>query len=224
VAVGGGNAQIGTALTVGVQASSVGAITVNSSGNAIILANAATGNTARFRYQVNGVTQYDWSAGASAMNLLDTVNSTTPFSYNAGAISACTYVFTGTQDATSASTGAMRLSGGASFTKNTIHAQGLGWGVTSTVSSASPVTLTTASTAIQIFTGTTAQTLNFPAANAFGAGIGYMLIVVNEDSLAVTSTRAGADTFFPGGATTDTVAASTVTRYVSDGVSKWIKW
>lgn len=97
---------------------------------------------------------------------------------------------------------------------------GLGWGVTSTATAAGTTTLVAASTVIQRFTGATTQTIQFPAANLFGAGIAVVYTIVNESTGIVTPTRAGADTF-PSAATTFPVSAGASYTFTSDGVSAW---
>lgn len=99
---------------------------------------------------------------------------------------------------------------------------GFGLGVTATATAAGTTTLVVGSTAVQTFTGSTTQTIQFPAANARGAGIAILYIINNQSSGTVTPTRAGSDTF-QGGGTTDAVLAGATTRYLSDGVSVWLK-
>lgn len=125
-------------------------------------------------------------------------------------------------DATSSSTGAWQVTGGANIAKNLLHRQGRGAGVTSTTTAAGTTTLTSASTEIQTFVGSTTQTVQFPAANLFGAGIAVCFTINNQSSGTVTPTRAGADVF-QGGGTTDPVLAGASTSYRSNGVSVWLK-
>lgn len=102
-----------------------------------------------------------------------------------------------------------------------IAAQGQGWGVTSTATAAGTTTLTTASTVVQKFTGTTTQTVQLPAANALGAGIAVVYVIKNRSTGTVTIQRAGADTI--DGSVSVTLAGSANLSYtlVSDGVSEW---
>lgn len=151
---------------------------------------------------------------------IDSVNGgTTNFAIrtNAGIVS-----FRDTTDATAADTGSVQLDGGADVAKNLLHRQGRGAGVTSTATAAGTTTLTNASTEIQTFTGTTTQTVQFPAANLFGAGIAVCFTINNQSTGTVTPTRAGSDTF-QGGGTTDPVLAGASTTYRSNGVSVWLK-
>lgn len=93
-------------------------------------------------------------------------------------------------------------------------------GVTSTATAAGTTTLTTTSTLLQIFTGSTTQNVQLPAANLDGAGFSTTFIINNQSSGAVTLLRAGSDTF-PGAATTFTVAAGASYTMMSDSVSLW---
>jgi hypothetical protein len=97
--------------------------------------------------------------------------------------------------------------------------------VTSTATAAGTTTLTTASTVVQVFTGATTQNVTLPAANAFGAGIGFVLIIKNLSSGTVTVNRAGADTINTSstGNTSTTVTTISQAMFVSDGVSAWEK-
>lgn len=133
-----------------------------------------------------------------------------------------TLTVSGTTDATSKTTGAGIVAGGIGVTKNVISGQNQCSGATSTATAAGTTTLTSASTKVQIFTGTTTQTINFPAANVFGAGIAVEFIVINRSTGTVTPTRAGSDTFV-GGGTTDPITTLNQAYYVSDGVSVWYK-
>lgn len=128
--------------------------------------------------------------------------------------------FLATTDSTSATTGVTINSGGAYTAKNLLSGQGIGYGVTSTATAAATTTLTSSSRVIQKFTGTTTQTINFPAANLFGAGIAVRYTIDNHSTGIVTPTRAGSDTF-KGGGTTYPVAGGASTTFVSDGVSVW---
>jgi hypothetical protein len=127
---------------------------------------------------------------------------------------------TSTTDATSAITGALITAGGVGIAKTLIAAKGHGFGTTSTATAAGTTTLVQGSTMVQFFTGSTTQTIQFPAANLWGAGIAVTYVIVNLSSGSVTPTRAGSDTF-QGGGTTDTVTAGTTKIYMSDGVSVW---
>lgn len=96
-------------------------------------------------------------------------------------------------------------------------------GVTITATAAGTTVLAYFSaTEVQTFTGSTTQTITFPAANARGAGIGICYTINNQSSGTVTPTRAGSDTF-QGGGTTDPVLAGASQNYISDGVSLWMK-
>lgn len=92
--------------------------------------------------------------------------------------------------------------------------------VTSTATAAGTTTLTTSSTYLQIFTGSTTQNVQMPAANLDGAGYSTTFVINNQSSGALTLLRAGSDTF-PGAATTFVVTAGTSYTIMSDGVSLW---
>jgi len=125
-------------------------------------------------------------------------------------------------DATSATVAGTTLASGLGIAKTLIAGKGQGWGVTSTATAAATTTLVQASTIIQSFTGSTTQTVQFPAANLWGAGIAVMYVINNQSSGTVTPTRAGSDTF-QGGGTTDPVTAGKTVIYASNGVSVWLK-
>ncbi len=127
-----------------------------------------------------------------------------------------------TTDATALNTAGVNTPSGMSIAKTLIAAKGQGWGVASTVTATGTTTLVQASAIIQTFTGTAIQTIVFPAANLWGAGIAVMYVINNQSSLTVTPTRAGSDTF-QGGGTTSAVLTNTTTIFASDGVSVWLK-
>jgi phage tail sheath gpL-like len=127
-----------------------------------------------------------------------------------------------TDAATTAAAAGFITLGGAAIAKGVVSAQMCGTGVASTATAAGTTTLTISSAPIQIFTGATTQTIQFPAANLFGAGISVKILVINRSSGTVTPTRAGADTFV-GGGTTDPILTTLQVQYVSDGVSVWYK-
>ncbi len=112
--------------------------------------------------------------------------------------------------------------GGLAVTKNLVGKQGLGLGVSSTATAAGTTVLTAASSALQVFTGSTTQTVTLAAANAFGAGIAQVLVVKNLSSGNVTINRAGSDTIDAAG-TTLTLTTGQVAVLMSDGVSKWVR-
>lgn len=125
-----------------------------------------------------------------------------------------------TTDSTSSSTGTIQTAGGAVITKNLLALQGSGRGLTSTATAAGTTTLTSASKVIQIFTGTTTQTLQLPAANLFGSNIAVEYVVINRSTGTVTAQRAGSDTF-DGGGTTDAILTNTTRHYFSNGSNQW---
>lgn len=92
-------------------------------------------------------------------------------------------------------------------------------GVTSTATAAGTTTLTTTSTLVQIFTGSTTQNVTLPAANLDGAGFSTSFVIKNRSSGAVTINRAGSDTI--DGATSYNLAAGTSITLYSDSVSDW---
>lgn len=92
--------------------------------------------------------------------------------------------------------------------------------VASVATAAATTTLAITSAQTQIFTGATTQTVQLPAANLLGAGIGVRYTIVNRSTGAVTLTRAGADTI-NAAATTFVVNTLTAVDIYSDGVSAW---
>jgi len=124
-----------------------------------------------------------------------------------------------TTASTSSTTGALVVSGGVGIAGNVVSGGGQGWGVTSTATAADTTTLTAASTTVQIFTGTTTQTCQLPAANALGSGIALVYVIVNRSTGAVSVARAGSDTIE--GGTSYSLAAGSRIVLVSDGVSAW---
>lgn len=140
-----------------------------------------------------------------------------------GKTSGATLVVSSTTDATTATTGAETIAGGLGVAKNIVGKQGLGIGVTSTVTAAGTTAMTSGSTACQVFTGSTTQTLTLPAANVFGAGSAYVVYVKNVSSGSVTVQRAGSDTI---NSTASNVTSFTLAQWASctlysDGVSAW---
>lgn len=124
-----------------------------------------------------------------------------------------------TTEASAVTTAAAVLSGGLAVTKNALLAQGVGVGVTSTATAAGTTTLTSTSKTLQIFTGSTTQTITLPAANVFGSGIGQILIIKNRSSGALTVNRAGSDTI--DGGTTTNVATGVSITLISNGSTEW---
>lgn len=93
-------------------------------------------------------------------------------------------------------------------------------GVTSTATAAGTTTLTAnTSTMIQLFTGTTTQTAQLPAANALGSGVSIIYVIKNRSTGIVTVQRAGGDTLETG--TTYPLNTNDSVTLVSDGVSHW---
>lgn len=131
--------------------------------------------------------------------------------------------FSGTTDSTTAITGTVIDLGGLGVTKNIVSKQGLGFGVTSTATAAGTTAMSSSSTAVQVFTGVTTQTLTLPAANVFGAGVAYVVYVKNVSTGLVTVQRAGSDTI---NSTASNVTSFTLAQWASctlysDGVSAW---
>lgn len=92
-------------------------------------------------------------------------------------------------------------------------------GVASTATAAGTTTLTLTSKHLQIFTGTTTQTVQLPAANAGGAGIGVEFVIKNRSTDNLTVSRAGSDTIE--GATSIVLTSGQAVTLVSDGASEW---
>lgn len=127
-----------------------------------------------------------------------------------------------TKPAGSAAVTALTISGAtqaATFAGAVTQSTSQGWGVVSTATAAGTTTLTTSSKVVQVFTGSTTQNVQLPAANVFGAGVGCVYIVKNRSSGTVTVLRAGADTI--DGATTQAVATGNAAMLVSNGVDTW---
>lgn len=110
----------------------------------------------------------------------------------------------------------------ASATKFTVLQGGLqGIAATSTATAAATTTLTALSSTYQVFTGSTTQTIQLPAANVLGSGVGAKFIIKNRSSGSLTVNRAGSDTI--DGLTSDTILAGASMTYISDGTSDWGK-
>ena len=97
---------------------------------------------------------------------------------------------------------------------------GQGWGVTNTATAAGTTTLTAASTIIRIFTGTSTQNCQLPAANAQGAGIAIVYVIKNRSTGSISVLRAGSDTI--DGATSYTILSGDSITIVSNGVDAWV--
>jgi hypothetical protein len=127
-----------------------------------------------------------------------------------------------TTDATTSATGSGRFAGGLNVAKNVFLRQGLIAASTSVTTAAGTTTLTISSTRWQIFTGTTTQTCNLPAANVAGAGFGPEYIIKNESSGNVTVNRAGSDTIFTTASVTSVTLTTGQTLYLTaNGSTKW---
>lgn len=127
-----------------------------------------------------------------------------------------------TTDATSSSTGSTQIAGGLNVAKNLLSRQGFIPASTSTATAAGTTTLTISSTRWQIFTGSTTQTCNLPAANVAGAGFGPEYIIKNESSGNVTVNRAGSDTIFTTASVTSVTLTTGQTLYLTaNGSTKW---
>jgi len=132
VAVGGGNAQIGAALTVG------GATTINNTltlggataspqltiaptgaNDAIVFLNAPTGQVPRIRIGVAGAIQYNINSSGGTLNLADNVNSLTFFIYTPGVAGANFVTMPAMLDATNSTTAGFVVSGGLAVAKAT---------------------------------------------------------------------------------------------------------
>lgn len=131
-------------------------------------------------------------------------------------------VFSSTTNATSVAAAAIVAAGGIAVTKNIVGAMGLGVGTTRTATAAGTTTLTATSTNTQVFTGTTTQTCQLPAANLFGASVGQRFTIKNISTGLVTVQRAGADTInYTSNVTSFTIPSFGSIEIVSNGVSEW---
>jgi hypothetical protein len=99
-------------------------------------------------------------------------------------------------------------------------AQSVGTGVTSTATAAGTTALSATSTQLQIFTGSSTQTVTLPAAAMFGAGLAAHFVLINRSSGSVSWARSGSDTI-NGGTSSVAVTTNTVSLIWSDGVSAW---
>lgn len=124
-----------------------------------------------------------------------------------------------TTDASSASTGGIITAGGLGAAKNIVGGQGFGAGVTSTATAAGTTTLSSASTLVQVFTGSTTQTITSAAANAFGSGVAQFQIIKNRSTGALTVNRAGSDTI--DGQTSIIIGPNEAALLGSNGSSEW---
>lgn len=130
-----------------------------------------------------------------------------------------------TTEATTGGAGAFTTTGGIYATKRLVTATdlfvtgGQSWGITSTATAAGTTTLTNASKTVQIFTGTTTQTVQLPAANATGAGYAIVYVIKNRSTAAITVQRAGTDSLENG--TSTTLNSGDAVFLCSDGVSNW---
>lgn len=240
VAIGGGKINAGGTLDIGgvfTQIATAPAATPSWLGADSIRSSQTTNNVCHIHIGTSGATVgyamaigstrnvtsflYDSGAGVATIRS-NSVDALTVSSTVFTATSSVSASFANTTDATSSSTGAVQGLGGANFAKNLLHRQGRGAGFATTATAAGTTTLTSASKEVQAFTGTTTQTVQFPAANLFGANISVLFTINNQSTGTVTSQRAGSDTF-QGGGTTDAVLSGATTRYASDGVSLWMK-
>lgn len=85
---------------------------------------------------------------------------------------------------------------------------------------AGTTTLDTTSAQVQVFTGSTTQTVQLPAANALGSGVAVRFLIANKSTGTVTVQRAGSDTLYP---TSSSIPLGEGDSYefISDGVSEW---
>jgi hypothetical protein len=96
---------------------------------------------------------------------------------------------------------------------------GQGWGVVSTNTAKATTTLTVGSPTVQIFTGSSFQTVQLPAANIYGAGVAVIYVIKNRSTDILTVQRAGSDLI--DGSTTLTINTDDSVTLASDGVSLW---
>lgn len=146
---------------------------------------------------------------------------------NVGLRNAGTTLLTNTTEATTISAASAVLSGGLSVAKSLVIAGQVSSSIATTATAAGTTTLTAASKTVQVFNGSTTQTVNLPAANALGAGIAVHYAFVNVSTGIVTLTRAGSDKILSSASpsTGDNTYAlggdgAGIDLY-SDGVDKW---
>lgn len=96
---------------------------------------------------------------------------------------------------------------------------GFGNGVTSTVTSATPLTLTATSRTNQLLTGSTAQAVTLSSAAALGAGVSQYFWIHNQSSATATFYAAGGDNI--AGVASFRLYAGQTLRLWSDGVHTW---
>lgn len=195
----------------------------NASGAAqIVINSSSTTQSTSIKFQAGGVDKVNVGSsisGGFGLFVYDATNANYVLTYAQGAIGACYWSFAGTLDASSITAASLVSSGGAAFAKSAIVGQSLHCGVLNTATAAGTSTLTIASRRTQVFTGTTTQTVQLPAANAAGATIGIEYIIKNRSTGDVTITRAGSDTIE--GNTSVVVAGGMSAHICSDGVSEW---
>lgn len=128
--------------------------------------------------------------------------------------------FGATTASTSTTTGALVVGGGAGVAGTLVSGGGQGWGVTSVTTAAGTTTIAAASTGVQIFVGSSTQTVQLPAANVFGSGVAPVYTIINRSTQAITLQRAGSD-LIEGGVTYSLPAGGRVV-VMSDSSSVWL--
>ncbi len=92
--------------------------------------------------------------------------------------------------------------------------------VTSTATAAGTTVLTPVSAPVQIFTGSTTQSVTLPLANSVSAGRTLNFTIKNRSSGSVTVNRAGSDTI--DGGTSTVIASNASITLVSNGSNEWV--
>jgi hypothetical protein len=103
----------------------------------------------------------------------------------------------------------------------TIHKKGQAWGATSTATAAGTTTLTSVSRTIQVFTGTSTQTVQLPAATALGLSVGIVYVIKNRSTGNVTVLPAGSDTIDGSSSFVLTGGSNQGIILMSDGINGW---
>ncbi len=180
-------------------------LTGNGSGNIILASTSGNVTTARPLLVTNATASTSTSTGALVVS---------------GGVGLTGALYVGSAiEATSITVAGTVLSGGLAVTKSLVIGGGHGWGVTSTATSGGTLTLTAASTTVQILTGAVSHSVQLPAANALGVSIAITYALINRSSSGVTLLAAGTNLIE--GVSTYALPANTSLFLFSDGAGAW---